>query len=96
MRQEFANQLAIVITAAILVLAVVFAVYQSSSQGAPAADADRSPLVRPASPITHPLIGYEDCQACHAFGSSAAFPPDHAGWPNAYCAACHAPTVLGE
>lgn len=94
MRQQFANQLALVIAAIILVLSVMFAVIQSGGQPAAGQGSEPQPLVAPASKIPHPIVGYTDCQECHALTAESPFPQDHAGWPDEYCAACHAPSAL--
>lgn len=94
MRQEFADQLAIVIAGGILLLAVIFAVYQSGNPGLAEEGQGDLPLIQPASRISHPLVGYENCQACHSLGAQLPFPRNHEGWPDVYCATCHAPSVL--
>jgi hypothetical protein len=46
-----------------------------------------------ASPITHPIEGFEDCLQCHAVDSPIRpAPPDHEGWTNEICTLCHQPS----
>jgi mono/diheme cytochrome c family protein len=92
MRQTFANQLALAIGVLILVLAVLFALIQSTRpRGEPSDTA-----LRVAGAIPHPIVGYESCTQCHGLEGTRPYPPDHQGWPDEFCAACHAPTSLAE
>lgn len=44
------------------------------------------------SPITHPIVGNEDCAACHAVDSPIdPAPQDHLGFTDAMCQSCHLP-----
>jgi hypothetical protein len=88
MRQMFANQLAVVIGVWVLVVALIFALIQSTgalgiTQGPPATQ----PPV-----IPHPVIGYLDCLSCHNLEGIVPFPPDHVGYANAVCTGCHIPS----
>ena len=44
-------------------------------------------------PITHELVGREDCASCHKIGAAtkAALPESHQGRDNATCRGCHHP-----
>ncbi|HHY88872.1 MAG TPA: hypothetical protein GYA06_08140 [Chloroflexi bacterium] len=104
MRHAFANQLTMVIAMLVLVLAIIFAVASNQMQPAPAAP---QPAQTPAagegeepgeqiSAIPHPLVGYENCSSCHGLNGMLPYPPDHEGWPDEYCAACHEVTTVGN
>ena len=92
MRQTFANQLAVTIAVLILVLAVLFALIQSTR----AQQVGPGTTIRAARAIPHPIVGYENCSGCHGLEERRPYPRDHQGWPDQYCAACHAPTTLAE
>jgi len=43
-------------------------------------------------PITHDLVGKEDCASCHKVGATkASLPESHQGRDNASCRGCHHP-----
>jgi hypothetical protein len=88
MRQMFANQLAIVIGAMVLITALTFALIQSTG----ALGITQGPLEVPAPLIPHPVIGYLDCRSCHDLDGIVPFPPDHFDYANAVCTGCHIPS----
>ncbi len=84
MRQALATQLAAVIGVMIIVLAIIFALFQTPSIA-------ETTLIAAAPVITHPIEGYENCTNCHGREEAVPYPEYHLGWPNTSCTQCHIP-----
>lgn len=82
MRQALATQVAVATGVLILVLAIIFALFQTPGIAETAMVAD-APV------IPHPLAGYEDCVSCHGRDEAVPYPDFHLGWPNTSCTQCH-------
>lgn len=86
MREKYAVHLALATGCLVLLLTILFAIFQSP-------ETLSTPITK-GSAIPHPLAGHRPCDQCHGPAGILPYPVRHLGWDDFACIRCHVPLPM--